>query len=214
MRLFRSLKLLRRCWLVASATVLLIAAGDGFSCWANAQSFGSSYSSIATKQCRIIGAAKGGDDSSVRVCPGKTGWQVLVSQDDLRETVSVGRNRILADKEPAAQTRFEPFSFAGNKVEWRLQNGRPFAIIQRWQLDDNADMDKNGRPKPKAMLVVTRLPPGPVCHVAYVDVAANPNANDLARKAADELAHDFKCGTDAVATIGASGRTTELAKKE
>ena len=50
------------------------------------------------------------------------------------------------------------------------QDGKPFAIIQRWHIADNADEDKNGRPTAKPMLVVTRLPPGPVCHVAYVDV--------------------------------------------
>ena len=47
-------------------------------------------------------------------------------------------------------------------------------------------------------MVVTRLPPGAVCHVAYVDVRANPNPNELARKAADEIARDFKCGKDEV----------------
>ncbi len=64
------------------------------------------------------------------------------------------------------------------------------------------------------MLAVTRLPPGEVCHVAYVDVAANPNANELARQAADDLARDFKCGTDQVKTASAeSGRTTSLTKR-
>jgi hypothetical protein len=37
--------------------------------------------------------------------------------------------------------------------------------FQRWHLDDNDDEDKNGRPTAKPMLVVTRLPPGPVCDV-------------------------------------------------
>jgi hypothetical protein len=60
------------------------------------------------------------------------------------------------------------------------------------------------------MLVVTRLPPGAVCHVAYIDVKANPNANELARKAADELARDFHCGKDEVKVIGERGRATEL----
>ena len=59
----------------------------------------------------------------------------------------------------------------------------------------------------------TRLPPGAVCHVAYIDVAANPNANELARKAADELARDFQCSWDNVKIVGAGGRAVELAKR-
>jgi hypothetical protein len=219
MHLPRRFKLLRRCWLAAAAVAIVTIAADGLICWAHAQTraqtraqtLGSSYTSTAPKQCRIIGPSNGVDDSMVRVCPGKTGWQVLIAEDDLRETVSVGRNRIWAEKEAAAQAWFSPFNSAGNTVEWRMQNGRPFAIIQRWQLDDNADQDESGRPKPKAMLVVTRLPPGPVCHVAYVDVAANPNANELARNDADEAARDFRCGQDAVRVVGASGRAVALA---
>jgi len=60
------------------------------------------------------------------------------------------------------------------------------------------------------MLAVTRLPPGKVCHVAYIDVKANPNANELARKAADETARPFQCGKDEVKVIGESGRAVEL----
>jgi hypothetical protein len=60
---------------------------------------------------------------------------------------------------------------------------------------------------------VTRLPPGAVCHVAYVDVAANPDPNELARKAADETARDFTCGKDEVRFVGARGRAAELAKR-
>ena len=54
---------------------------------------------------------------------------------------------------------------------------------------------------------------GPVCHVAYVDVKANPNANELARKAADENARDFKCGKDETKIIGERGRAAELASQ-
>jgi hypothetical protein len=61
------------------------------------------------------------------------------------------------------------------------------------------------------MLVVTRLPPGPVCHVAYVDAQANPNANELARRAADRLARDFRCGADKVHVEGVKGRAVDLA---
>ena len=52
------------------------------------------------------------------------------------------------------------------------------------------------------MLAVTRLPPGPVCHVVYVDGQANRNPNELAREAADKYARGFNCGKDDVKVIG------------
>jgi hypothetical protein len=52
-----------------------------------------------------------------------------------------------------------------------------------------------------------------VCHVAYVDAKANPDANELARKAADELARDFQCGKNQVKIVGQSGRAVELLRR-
>jgi len=180
---------------------------------ANAQTIGSSYTSTAPKDCRVTGARNGVDDSTIRLCPGKAGLVVLIAEDDLRETVSVGRNRVTAAQEPAARAWFGPFNSSATTVEWRALDGKPFAIIQRWHIADNADPDKDGRPIAKAMLVVTRLPPGEVCHVAYIDVGANVDANGLARKAADEAARAFKCGTEPVRIVGESGRAVELAQR-
>jgi len=195
------------------AIAVLFCAGSGLISPANAQLFGSSYTSTAPRDCRVSGTGNGVDDSATRVCPGKAGLVVLVSEDDLRETVSVGRNRAAAASEPAAEAWFGPFSSTTTTVKWRALDGKPFAIIQRWHLADNSDEDKDGRPVAKPMLAVTRLPPGAVCHVAYVDVKANPNANELARKAADEIARDFKCGKDGVKVIGESGRAVQLARR-
>ena len=198
---------------VGIAMATLFCAGFGLISPAKAQLFGSSYTSTAAGDCRVSGAGNGVDDSATRVCPGKAGLVVLVSEDDLRETVSVGRNRTAAAREPAAEAWFGPFSSTTTTVEWRALDRKPFAIIQRWHLADNSDEDKDGRPVAKPMLAVTRLPPGAVCHVAYVDVKTNPNANELARKAADEIARDFKCGKDEVKVIGVSGRAVELATR-
>ena len=195
------------------ALAALICADAGLISNANAQTFGSSYTSTAPRDCRVSSAGNGVDDSTIRVCPGKAGLVVLVSEDDLRETVSVGRNRIQAAREPAAQIWFDPFNSTSHTVEWRALNGKPFAIIQRWHIADNSDVEKTGRPIAKPMLAVTRLPPGEVCHVAYIDAQANPNANELARKAADDLARDFKCGKDEVKVIGESGRAVEMATR-
>jgi hypothetical protein len=180
---------------------------------ANAQTFSSSYTSTAPKDCRMIGKPSELDGSTTQVCPGKAGLVVLVSEGDLRETVSVGRDRAAAAKEPAAQSWFGPFNSTTNTVEWRAVDGKPFAIIQRWHIADNSDPDKEGRPTSKPMLAVTRLPPGAVCHVAYVDAQANPNPNELARKAADDLARNFKCGKDEVQVIGETGRAVSMAKR-
>ena len=198
---------------IVVTTLTLFAASAALVLQSNAETISSSYTSTAPKDCRVRSANNGVDDSTIRVCPGKNGLIVLISEDDLRESVSVGRNRLAASKEPAAETWFGPFNSTTNTVEWRAANGRPYAIIQRWHIADNADRDKDDRPIAKPMLAVTRLAPGAVCHVAYIDVQANPNANELARKAADEIARNFKCGKDKVQTVGNSGRAVELTNR-
>ena len=197
--------------LIVPAAAALFAAAFGPISPANAQTFSSSYTSTAPKDCRTVGKPENG--STTQVCPGKSGLVVVISEDDLRQTVSVGPNRLAASKEPAAETWFAPFNSTGNTVEWRAVDGRPFAIIQRWLIADNADPDKNGRPTVKPVLAVTRLPPGPVCHVAYIDGQANRNPNELAREAADKFARDFKCGKDEVKVIGEKGAAVSLAKR-
>ena len=173
----------------------------------------STYTSTAKKDCRVIPPAKDDPDPGFdHVCPGMAGLVVYNVEGDLREVVSVGRTRAAAQKEPAGQAFFGPFSSTTNTIEWRHpKGGAPFAIIQRWHLADNDDPGSDNRPRTKQMLVVTRLPPGPVCHVAYVDVKANPNANEIARQAADK-AKDFRCGKDKVRVEGISGRAVELAR--
>ena len=159
---------------IVVTTLTLFAASAALVLQSNAETIGSSYTSTAPKDCRVKSAGNGVDDSTIRVCPGKNGLIVLISEDDLRETVSVGRNRLAASKEPAAETWFGPFNSTTNTVEWRGANGKPYAIIQRWHIADNSDRDKDDRPIAKQMLTVTRLSPGPVCHVAYVDGRPTP----------------------------------------
>lgn len=122
---------------------------------AAAQSMGSTYSSTAPKDCRQIGKPSELDGSTTRVCPGRDGLVVLIAEDDLREVVSVGRNRKVAAEEPAAKVWFAPFNSSETTVEWRTAGTKPFAIIQRWHIADGSDPDKQGRPNTKAMLVVT-----------------------------------------------------------
>jgi hypothetical protein len=175
----------------------------------------SAYSSLAARNCWIDGPGRV-EDSPTRVCHGKATLVVLVSKDDKRESVSVGRNRDEAAKEPAAQTFFGPFNSALPSIEWRIAGNNPFAMIQRWRIADVVDQITSaggGGPDAKPLLVVSRLPPGAVCPVAYVDAAANPNADELARQAADQIARDFKCGSEEAKVLGTPGRAAELTKQ-
>lgn len=198
--------------LIVPAAAVLFAAAFGLISPASAQTFSSSYTSTAPKDCRTIG--KPGDNgSTTQVCSGKSGLVVLISEDDLRQTVSVGPNRAAAAKEPAAEAWFAPFNSTAHTVEWRAVDGKPFAIIQRWLIADNNDPDKTGSSTSKPMLAVTRLPPGPVCHVAYIDGQANRNANEIARQAADQFARDFSCGKDEVKVVGEKGVAASLVQR-
>ena len=138
---------------------------------------------------------------------------MLISEDDLRRD-RFGRCYPCGRRQRAGREHLvRPVQFHRRHLEWRAADGRPFAIIQRWLIADNNDLDKGGRPIAKPVLAVTRLPPGPVCHVAYIDGQANRNANELARQAADDLARDFKCGTDGVKVVGEKGTAVSLAKR-
>jgi hypothetical protein len=179
-----------------------------------AETIQSHYTSAAEKACKPFAKNKPNEEMpwSETRCPGRAGYLVRLFDGDLRMTVSVGRTMAEAEKEPAASQGFGPFNQAKETVEWRSVAGKPFAIIQRWTIADNENPDKSGRPKSVPLLVVTRLPPGPVCHVAYIDAQANSDANVLARQAADQTARAFRCGTDEAQVVGKRGRAAELAK--
>src|SRR5262249_34706796 len=140
---------------IVVTTLTLFAVSAAMVLQSNAETIRSSSTATAPKDCRVKSARNGVDDSTNRVCPGKNGLIVLIAEDDLRETVSVGRNRLGASREPAAQTWFGPFNSSTNTVEWRAANGTPYAIIQRWPIPDHSDRDKDDRPIAKPMLAGT-----------------------------------------------------------
>lgn len=129
-------------------------------------------------------------------CPGHAGTDLWVAEDDLRFFISFGPD---AERQPAAEQTLPPFNTIGDTLEWRLgPDGRPFATILRWftSFDDGRDGQ---------VLVVTRVGRDGVCHVAYVDARANPDANVLARQAADTLAPGFDCAAGQPLVYGKLG---------
>ena len=154
----------------------------------------------ADKTCKHTKGTDVEDYGSWR-CPGYGGLIVRLSAGDQRMTVSFGTSAKKAEDEVAAGETFPGFnSVYEGMVEWRIEklpNGktRPFATILRWNMRTEDDAKRDDGKSRGRTLVVTRLNPGGVCHVGYVD-ARTPGANEAARKLADEKARNFKCGTD------------------
>ena len=67
--------------------VAAIVLGVGPSAPASAQEIVSSYTSTATRSCKVLDGARHDGDWIVLSCPGLAGNIVLVSEDDLRTTV-------------------------------------------------------------------------------------------------------------------------------
>ena len=112
--------------LAAALTVLL-----GAISLAAADNIGSIYTSTADKDCRKVSNLKvdGDDYAAERTCRGPAGLVVVKSEDDLRETITVGRTTSAANNEPAASQGFGPFNSTTTIIEWRVIAGKPFAMI-------------------------------------------------------------------------------------
>jgi hypothetical protein len=161
------------------------------------------YTPLDLDKCRHTKGRDVEDYGSWR-CLGHHGIPVYASAGDQRTYVSFGRN---AAKEIAARETLASFNSEGKTIEWRIErraNGKPraFATILRWNTTVTGRDDKQVRGQ---VLVVTRLGPGGVCHVGYVDGSANANANELAAKLADERARTFRCGKDKPVIVGEQG---------
>ena len=161
---------------------------------ASAQTVISTYTDIDLDTCTVVSAD---DFGATWACPGYKGIPVMIGEGDLRFFVSYG---LTSTTERAAEQTLPPFNHLGPRIEWRIGNvgGQitPFATILRFFVARPDGQEGEGQEGEGQVLVVTKLGPGATCHVAYVDALANPNANELAQKAADETAQDFDCANE------------------
>jgi hypothetical protein len=140
------------------------------------------------KTCKTVAKAGEGEGDWIdAACKGYGGYPVQAAADDLRESIFYG----FAPKD-APWESFAGFNHAGPKIEWRLQDGKPFAVIHRWFVG-------NSGPGQVQVLVIEKVgqkKDREGCAVGLVLATGNPKANSLARKIADERARTFRCGED------------------
>ncbi|WP_249116637.1 hypothetical protein [Ciceribacter sp. L1K23] len=164
----------------------------------------STYTDLDLDRCETLAA----DDMGASLkCRGFKSYPVYFKEGDLRQSVFYG----YADQQliDGGFESFAPFNRVHTKIEWRLDaTGKPFAAIHRWFLENPGP---DGSPTDEStgqVLVVSRVASkgdGAACFVALVDALANPDANALAREAADELAPSFACGMEEPMWIGKRG---------
>ncbi|WP_313958422.1 hypothetical protein [Chelativorans salis] len=93
---------------------------------------------------------------------------------------------------------FAGFNRTGPTVEWRVtrEGGSevPFATIHRWSVSTG----DTPRDEVEVLVVekVGQISAWDGCAVGYVVATGNPDANEQARRVADEAARGFDCGMD------------------
>ncbi len=153
---------------------------------ANAEGNTSAYTAFDLEKCRVI---EPGDEyvyAGTWACDGYGGVDVIQSSADDRSFAAFGKD---GAKHCSFAKTFSPFNTSLSPIEWRLKNGQPFAAIERWSVVS----DENGNSV--TWLVVNALLERDSCHVHYVS-GSYPNANEQARRAADDLAEGFDCEND------------------
>lgn len=148
------------------------------------------------------------------ICNGYTNkgysWSVYFTEGDIRQFVSFGS---VSDSNPFSNTLvggFAEWNSVNTTIEWRLDNGQPFATILRWFIDninpDTGSADKEYRGNVLVITTVGQINNTQNCVIGYVDARANKNANMIARKIADKYGENFVCGVDDARFFGKRGK--------
>ncbi len=148
---------------------------------AAAQTLSSRYTILDPHRCRTIEIIPEGDSVRLR-CPGLAGIPLFVNEGDGRSEIDAGIDDDQWESLPA-------FNTIGDRVEWRLVDGRPFAIIYRLRVAATSEQPAG------STLIVEAIGHGagaPGCRIGEVD-GALPDANVRARALADRSARGISC---------------------
>lgn len=153
--------------LLAAMSLVLIAATAG-----QPVRISSAYTKLDIDQCVRVDVVEEPASASWR-CSGFKKIPLFVQNGDDRYDVDAGRED---NDELWANT----FDYPGETIEWRLSDGKPFAIIYRLT-GANPDVPRTSR-----LVVETIGTSSHGCRVADID-ARTKNANEEARRAADRI---------------------------
>lgn len=161
----------------------------------------SAYSDISHAKCAASGKAIGDDTLVTYRCKPLDDLVLIATYEGTAVRISILRNG--DDTGLHLGAGYD----VGEKLEWRGWRRdlkfEPAAAILRL-------IEKTGHNSYASVLTVLRVENGKICPAAWLDVAATPHANAVARQIADDAAEKFHCGTDAARVIG---KDTELVQE-
>jgi hypothetical protein len=139
------------------------------------------YTDIAPARCKTIETQEEGT-VSVQKCAGVAGYELLVEDNDMRQSVTVVSPEGKQHPLNYWQVITTAFSSVGEKAEWRVERKggkvRPYALIVRVNASENPE-----KPEQKtSYLAVAKITAGEVC------VTDKVKTNEAARQAADASA--------------------------
>ena len=145
-----------------------------------ANGFKSAYSNLNLENCEIIDSSAESTDETYQ-CSGYQNMSVFVRDGDGRFTLAAGQT-------PDFLVQRQPFNTPGEKVEWRLKDGEPHALIYRLNFQD---------PKSDAagdnVLVVASLPANGQSGCAQALVKQGSDQLNAARRYADMINGESDC---------------------
>lgn len=146
----------------------------------------------------------------LEVCEGPQGRDIWLPYSEHSSAMAIGPNGIEAqfDERPVIGGLNMTI---GPVIDWRYAEGedRPYAAIVRYrgmtpEYDPEAG-DFTGRTEinDNVLVVMALRDEGPVsaCHVAYIDAAEIPGANEVAFRLTARYANNFRCGQSEIMVI-------------
>jgi hypothetical protein len=164
----------------------------------------SRYVKFDLEKCPVIERQEEGA-VTVWHCKDAGGFEFFVVENDLRFAIGYGPGG--RDQRSFHQS-LAPFNTINDTLELRQRAGAdaPHASILRYYTEGAID-NETGRLRERGeILVVTKIDGAKACHLAYVDAAANPDANRLAQEAADS-GDGFDCEKDEPKRVGKTGKS-------
>ena len=149
----------------------------------------SEYTPLDSESCQTIELNKE-TGYLTQSCPGYNSIPVFVSQTDGFHSVSIGEKQ----NEDSSIIGSNLLGNLGDKLEWRLRNNQPFAAIYRHDIIYFDDAPESI----DSVLVVKKISGNVASCITSVVDSNVPNANEVARRIADEKIADFECGVDTV----------------